>query len=143
MADKLTLKQIKFVESYLVSGNSHTAAIDAGYSSDSAKSIGAENLSKPVLKAYIEQRERDIALKATLTVESVLRTIIEIKDNPLAKDQNRLNACKMLGDYLKIFELPKELKKEVSTEDLANGIAAVLAKIPTFKTTDTPEEPKT
>lgn len=45
--DKLTRKQRKFAEEYLVDCNATQAAIRAGYSPKTAYSIGEENLKKP------------------------------------------------------------------------------------------------
>ena len=42
----LTAKQSRFVEEYLVDLNATQAAIRAGYSPDSAREIGCENLTK-------------------------------------------------------------------------------------------------
>lgn len=67
MADeKLTPKQKRFCEEYLKSNNATEAAKKAGYKASSAYSIGAENLKKPVISAYIKRRmdEQDAALVA-------------------------------------------------------------------------------
>ncbi len=50
----LTPKQSAFVEEFLVDLNSTQAAIRAGYSEDSAKQIGYENLTKPPIRAAID-----------------------------------------------------------------------------------------
>ena len=56
---KLTKKQSSFVKAYLLNGGNATkAAIDAGYSESTAKSIGAENLTKPDIKAAIEEHQK-------------------------------------------------------------------------------------
>ena len=49
----MTKKQKRFVEEYLIDLNATQAAIRAGYSPDTAKSIGSENLTKPDLQARI------------------------------------------------------------------------------------------
>ncbi|MBQ8693559.1 MAG: terminase small subunit, partial [Synergistaceae bacterium] len=51
----LTAKQRAFVEFY--TGNATEAAIKAGYSKDTARSIGQENLTKPDIIAAIKERE--------------------------------------------------------------------------------------
>lgn len=53
MAD-LTEKQKRFADYYIECGNATEAAIKAGYSKNTAKAIGYENLTKPYLKAYID-----------------------------------------------------------------------------------------
>lgn len=53
---KLTLKQKRFADEYIISANATAAAIKAGYSKKTARSIGQENLTKPDIKAYIDER---------------------------------------------------------------------------------------
>ncbi|MGG6834831.1 UNVERIFIED_CONTAM: terminase small subunit, partial [Streptococcus canis] len=48
---KLTLKQKRFADEYIISANATAAAIKAGYSKKTARSIGQENLTKPDIKA--------------------------------------------------------------------------------------------
>ena len=57
---KLTLKQRKFIDSYIKSGNATQAALDAGYSKKTAARTGSENLYKPPIKAAIEKRMKEI-----------------------------------------------------------------------------------
>lgn len=58
---KLTPKQDAFVKAYLLNGGNATqAAIKAGYSEKTAKSIGQENLTKPdVQKAIAEHQKKN------------------------------------------------------------------------------------
>jgi len=69
--DGLTDKQAKFVEEYLVDLNATQAAIRAGYSEDTARQTGYEPLSKPYIKAAIEQRRAELA-KNTITPERIM-----------------------------------------------------------------------
>lgn len=50
---KLTPKQQRFVDEYLLDLNATQAAIRAGYSRRSARQIGAENMSKPAISGAI------------------------------------------------------------------------------------------
>jgi phage terminase small subunit len=52
--DGLTDRQRVFVEEYLVDLNGTQAAIRAGYSPDSARSIASENLTKPNIAAAVD-----------------------------------------------------------------------------------------
>jgi len=54
MAEKLTAKQEKFCHEYLIDLNATQSAIRAGYSEDTAHSIGWENLRKPEIKARLQ-----------------------------------------------------------------------------------------
>lgn len=51
----LTQKQLSFINEYLVDGNGTQAAIRAGYSPKTARSIAAENLKKPRIAGTIER----------------------------------------------------------------------------------------
>ncbi len=72
---KLTPKQQRFVEEYLVDLNAAAAARRAGYSAKTAKLIGFENLTKPHLVAIIEERKKALAQDAGITVAEVLREL--------------------------------------------------------------------
>lgn len=60
---KLTLKQQKFADEYIISGNATQAAIKAGYKEKTANRIGSENLSKLDIKKYIDERLKEIESK--------------------------------------------------------------------------------
>ena len=63
---KLTAKQQRFCDEYLIDLNATQAAIRAGYSKKTANRSGTENLSKLVIREYIENRmaEKEAALIA-------------------------------------------------------------------------------
>ena len=50
---KLTVKQKKFADEYIKTGNATQSAITAGYSKKTARAIGQENLTKLDIKQYI------------------------------------------------------------------------------------------
>lgn len=56
----LTPKQKAFADEFLKCGNATEAAKRAGYKERSAQQIGAENLLKPVIIAYIAERQKQI-----------------------------------------------------------------------------------
>ena len=56
---KLTKRQDAFVKAYLLNGfNAAQAAIDAGYSEKTARSIGSENLTKPDIQKAIQEHQK-------------------------------------------------------------------------------------
>lgn len=57
---KLTTKQRKFALEYVKSGNATESAIKAGYSKKTARSVGSENLSKPDIKKFIDEKMKEI-----------------------------------------------------------------------------------
>ena len=64
MVEDLTDKQRVFVEHYLACWNAAEAARRAGYSADSTRSIGSENLTKPDIRAAIARRLAELAMGA-------------------------------------------------------------------------------
>lgn len=75
---RVTEKQKRFCDEYLIDLNAKQAAIRAGYSEKTAYSIGAENLKKPELQEYIQKRlaEKEEALIAKQ--DEVLKTLTRI-----------------------------------------------------------------
>lgn len=123
---KLTAKQQRFCDEYLIDLNATQAAIRAGYSKKTAKQIGQQNLTKLDLKEYIEKRmaEKEAALVADQDevlkyLTSVLRgesqsteIVVEgigdgcseartITKEPSEKD--RLKAAELLGKRYALF----------------------------------------
>lgn len=75
MSEKLSEKQQRFVEEYLVDGNATQAAIRAGYSKKTAKSIATENLSKPAIKDAISRARGARSERVKVTVDMVVTEI--------------------------------------------------------------------
>jgi hypothetical protein len=69
----LTDKQRRFVDEYLIDLNATQAAIRAGYSEKTARSIAAENLTKPDVSEYLTKRRAEIAASTAITPEVVLQ----------------------------------------------------------------------
>ena len=74
----LTPKQQRFVEEYLIDLNATQAAIRAGYSEKTAKSIGQENLTKPDIQKAIEEAQSKRAEQTQIDAAYVLKRLIEI-----------------------------------------------------------------
>ena len=75
---KLTAKQRKFVEEYLIDLNATQAAIRAGYSTNTAQEIGSENLSKPIIKAEIDKAIAERSRRTGINQDRVLRELAKI-----------------------------------------------------------------
>ncbi|WP_215509460.1 terminase small subunit [Limosilactobacillus fermentum] len=78
ITQKLTLKQQRFVDEYIISGNATQAAIKAGYSKKTANRIATENLSKPVIKTAIDQRNAEIQSEKTMDMQEVMELLASI-----------------------------------------------------------------
>lgn len=75
---RLTEKQKRFAEEYLIDLNATQAAIRAGYSPKTAYSIGEENLRKPEIKAYIDARLAEIRSERTADAQEVLEYLTTV-----------------------------------------------------------------
>lgn len=74
----LTDKQQRFVEEYMVDLNATQAAIRAGYSRDTARSVGCENLTKPDIQEAIQERKKQLSESTGITAERVLAEYAKI-----------------------------------------------------------------
>ena len=75
---KLTIKQQRFADEYIISGNATEAAIKAGYAKKAAYQQGAENLKKPHIREYIDKRLEEINDKSIAKQEEVLQYLTEV-----------------------------------------------------------------
>ena len=113
---KLTAKQKKFVEEYLIDLNATQAAIRAGYSTESAKEIGCENLTKPNVKAEIDKAIAERSRRTGINQDRVLRELAKIAFvNP--------------GDVINLNQAT--LKSDAKEEDLAAIASVKIKNIPT------------
>lgn len=76
--DRLTPKQRCFVEEYLIDFNATQAAIRAGYSEDSARTTGPENLLKPVVQEAIGKAIARRSKRTEVTADRVVRELARI-----------------------------------------------------------------
>lgn len=70
---ELTDKQELFCNQYLIDLNATQAAIRAGYSEDTARSIGSENLTKPDIQKRINELRQADAERLNITRERILQ----------------------------------------------------------------------
>jgi len=92
---ELSSKQQKFVDSY--NGNATEAAIKAGYSKKTARSIGQENLTKPYILNAIRERgseERAFIISTRQERQAFWTAVMNDEDTEI---QYRLKASELLG----------------------------------------------
>ena len=75
---RMTEKQKRFCDFYIETGNAKEAAIRAGYSEKTAKQIGQENLTKPDLRAYIDERLAELKNERTADAQEVLEYLTAV-----------------------------------------------------------------
>ena len=139
----MTKKQKRFVDEYLIDLNATQAAVRAGYSPNTAYSIGAENLKKPEIQNAIDERLEQLKSEKTADAQEVIEYLTSVmrgesegeelinefvgdgcskpttvKKAPSEKD--RLRAAELLGKRYGIFTEKTELKADVTSEKLAD-----------------------
>lgn len=132
---KLTIKQKAFADYYIELGNATEAAIKAGYNEKSARFVGSENLTKPNIKSYIEERMKQIESEriakaeevlaflssslrgevleevvSTETIDGMIKPVI-LKKQLSAKD--RIKAAELLGKRYALFTEKVDLEGNV------------------------------
>ena len=75
---KLTVKQQKFADLYIELGNATEAAVQAGYSPRTAGVIGNENLKKPYVKKYIDDRLAELDSQSIAAQKEVLQYLTSV-----------------------------------------------------------------
>lgn len=83
---KLTIKQKKFADEYIISGNATQAAIKAGYSKKTARFTGAENLTKPNIKSYIEGQMKELEAETIADQTEVLQFLTSILRDEMTEE---------------------------------------------------------
>lgn len=83
---KLTPKQKAFADYYIELGNATEAAIKAGYSKKTAYSIGNENLKKPDIKRYIDERMKELESKRIASQEEILQFLTSVIRGELTEE---------------------------------------------------------
>lgn len=74
----MTRKQQLFCDYYLISLNATKAAKEAGYSEKTARQIGQENLLKPDIKVYIDERMASKTSKLIAKQDEVLEFLTKM-----------------------------------------------------------------
>ncbi|AMY05238.1 terminase small subunit [Staphylococcus condimenti] len=136
---KLTVKQQRFADEYIRLGEITKAAINAGYSTKTACSIGQENLNKPAIKAYIDKRMEELKKQSIAEQDEVLQYLTavmrgEVTDQELIpvgvgqgameveklekrSDTNaRTKAAELLGKRYRLFTDKQEIEHTGSVQ---------------------------
>ncbi len=106
----LSLKQKRFCEEYVISGNATEAAIKAGYSEKSARSQGAENLTKPDIRKYIKNLTKQPQNSRIATADEVLIFFSDIMKSSKVAAKDRIRAAENLAKRFAL-DKPSEAKQ--------------------------------
>lgn len=131
---KLTNKQQRFVEEYLIDLNATQAAIRAGYSPVSAGTVAGENMRKPQIRACIDvaiaERSRRTGVNADRVVRELARlafvsapNVIDINTATLKADATEDDTAAIQSVKVKI--LTGEVESEEREIKLADKVKAL------------------
>lgn len=119
---KLTEKQKRFCDEYIKLGNAKEAAINAGYSPKTAKSMGAENLTKPDLKKSIDERMEQLASERIMSAQEILERLslianAKIKETVVVANAEGYSEVEKPPDFKTQIQAMKELLKRYPGND--------------------------
>lgn len=137
---KLTVKQLKFIESYIVSGNATQAAIEAGYSKRTAYKAGSENLKKPQLLKKLEKRTEQIKTEKVDSQQDIVEFLSSVRRGEVrekvvtpsgrvvevpAKISDRVKAAELMGKRYAMWTEKRDVTATVGpvqiTDDIPTG----------------------
>ena len=139
---KLTEKQQRFVEEYLIDLNATQAAIRAGYKPSSARQVGTENMSKPSIRACIDQAIAERSKRTGINQDRVIRELaseddtaaiasVKVKTIPTKEGDgvereirlnDKLKALELLGKHLGMFKDNININANVSSTKKLDAI---------------------
>lgn len=94
--EKLSDKQLRFIEEYLIDGNGTQAAIRAGYSEKTANEQAARMLAKVSIQNEVKKRQEELSLKLTKTRDDIIDDLINVINTFLLDGRNTPNALKAI-----------------------------------------------
>ena len=102
--NKLTVKEQKFCDHYLQTGNATESAKKGGYSEKTAAAIGFELLRKPKIKKYIEEQRQKLHNESIAKADEILRFWSDVLRCEAMPVNFRLKASEYLGKGLNLFD---------------------------------------
>ena len=139
---KLSIKQKRFADEYIISGNAYQSAIDAGYSKTYAKADSHKLLEKPGIKSYIESRMLEMDKRKVADQQEVLEYLTSVMRGEVTEPltvldgdgyqkvvdaspsvATRNKAAELLGKRYRIFAEKQEV--EVTGQVIFNGEAEI------------------
>lgn len=104
---KLTIKQKKFADEYIISGNATQAAINAGYSENYAKAQSSKLLENVGIKSYIDERMKKLEEEAIADQAEVLKFLTRIM-----RDEEKEEVLVNIGNFEQEIQTMKVSAKD-------------------------------
>lgn len=142
---KMTLKQQRFADEYIITGNFYKSAVEAGYSEKYAKSQSHKLLENVGIKNYIDERLAKLESEKIATQEEVLQYLTSVmrgeKTEPLLvldgegtqkvieavpSVQSRTKAAELLGKRYGTFtdrvDINAQIESKPKFDDIVNQL---------------------
>ena len=142
---KMTLKQQRFADEYIITGNATQAAIKAGYSQKYANTNANKLLQNTTIKNYIDERLEKLESEKIATQEEVLQYLTSVmrgeKTEPLLvldgegtqkviqavpNVQSRTRAAELLGKRYGTFtdrvDINAQIESKPKFDDIVNQL---------------------
>ena len=114
MATRMTAKQKRFCDEYLIDLNATQAAIRAGYSKKAARQVGNENMSKPYIKNYIEERMQEKEDSLIAKQDEVLKYLTSVM-----RGESKSSVLAMAGDGVQeVIQKPPDERERTKAAEL-------------------------
>lgn len=97
---ELSLKQKKFADEYIISGNATKSAIEAGYSKKTAESIGSRLLRNVKVSEYISKRTQEVFEERAMSVAEALAISASIARGEIQQGQTKKSVKVYVGDQV-------------------------------------------
>ena len=119
---RLTPKQKLFADYYIETGNATWSAKEAGYSENSSRQMGSENLSKPYIKRYIDDKMKKMADKRILGQREALEILTSIARGEMIEEQ-----------FIATVDGLEHVEKTPDIKDRQKAIDSLLKRYPISK----------
>jgi phage terminase small subunit len=116
--NKLTDKQQKFCDEYLVDLNATQAAIRVGYSEKTASEQSSRLLSNVKIQNYIQNKQKKTSDKLEINKELILQMVFDIAKSKGERTNDRLKAIEIVNKMLGLNEAEKHEVKEMLEQPL-------------------------
>lgn len=136
---KLTVKQQKFADEYIISGNATQAALKAGYAKGSAQQTGSENLLKPVVKNYIDAQLKKLHAEKVDSQEQIMEFLSSVRrgevtesvatakgvyDNVPVTARDRIKAAELIGKRYAMWTDKQDLTATINPVQITDNVPA-------------------
>lgn len=108
----MTPKQSAFCAEYLIDLNATQAAIRAGYSARTARSVGAENLTKPDIQAEVSRLIGERSKRVEVSADTVIAELLRLAMTDIGQAFNEDGSLKA------IHKMPEDIRRAIAGVDV-------------------------